>query len=175
MVRKLLPVLLALATLGWACGLSSQGNRATVLSLGDGDTIRVRQDGRTITVRIACIDAPELAQRPHGEQARRYLLERLPVGREVTLDVKTTDRYGRSVAEVISDLNIGLAMVEDGQAFAFRRYLSECDADAYLEAEMRASRRRYGVWREEGGIQRPWEFRRNRPKDPGGDVLTAPS
>jgi endonuclease YncB( thermonuclease family) len=163
MLRKLLPALLALATLGWACGLSSQGSRATVLSVGDGDTIRIRQDGRATTVRIACIDAPELAQRPYGEQALRYLRERLPVGREVTLEVKTTDRFGRSVAEVISDINIGLAMVEDGQAFAFRRYLSECDANAYLEAEQRASRRRYGVWQEEAGITRPWDFRR-RPR-----------
>ena len=168
MLRTLLPALLALATMGWACGLGSQGNHATVLSLGDGDTIRVRQDGRTTTVRIACIDAPELAQRPYGEQALRYLRERLPVGRKVTLELKTTDRFGRSVAEVISDINIGLVMVEDGQAFAFRRYLSECNADAYLEAEQRASRRRYGVWQEEGGITRPWDFRR-RPRPPQAD------
>ncbi|MFM7361894.1 MAG: thermonuclease family protein [Cyanobium sp.] len=131
-----------------------------MLSVGDGDTIRVRRDGRTTTVRIACIDAPELAQRPDGEQARAYLRQRLPLGREVTLDVKTVDRYGRGVAEVISELNIGLVMVEDGQAFAFRRYLSACDAEEYLQAEQRASRRRYGVWQQEGGITRPWDFRR---------------
>ncbi|MFM7732625.1 MAG: thermonuclease family protein [Cyanobium sp.] len=131
-----------------------------MLSVGDGDTIRVRRDGRTTTVRIACIDAPELAQRPDGEQARAYLRQRLPLGREVTLDVKTVDRYGRSVAEVISELNIGLVMVEDGQAFAFRRYLSACDAEEYLQAEQRASRHRYGVWQQEGGITRPWDFRR---------------
>ncbi|MFM8604078.1 MAG: thermonuclease family protein [Cyanobium sp.] len=131
-----------------------------MLSVGDGDTIRVRRDGRTTTVRIACIDAPELAQRPDGEQARAYLRQRLPLGREVTLDVKTVDRYGRGVAEVISELNIGLVMVEDGQAFAFRRYLSACDAEEYLQAEQRASRHRYGVWQQEGGITRPWDFRR---------------
>jgi endonuclease YncB( thermonuclease family) len=165
MLRPLLPLLLALATVGWACALSSQGMRATVLSVGDGDSIRVRRDGRTITVRIACIDAPELDQRPEGERARGYLRQRLPLGREVTLDVKTTDRYGRTVAEVISDTNIGLAMVEDGQAFAFRRYLHECASDEYLQAEERASRRRYGVWQEEGGITRPWEHRR-RPRPP---------
>jgi hypothetical protein len=38
----------------------------------------------------------------------------------VNLDVKTTDRYGRSVAEVISDININLAMVEDGQTYPLR-------------------------------------------------------
>ncbi len=35
-------------------------------------------------------------------------------GREVTIEVHATDRYGRTVAEVISDHNINLRMVEGG-------------------------------------------------------------
>ena len=154
---------LGLGWLGVQPGLAQpQGLSATVLSIGDGDTIRVRQSGRAVTVRLACIDAPETAQSPHGQQARSYLQQRLPVGREVRLEVKTTDRYGRSVAEVISDININLVLVEDGQAFAYRQYLSGCDAKEYLDAEYRASRRRYGVWQVEGGITRPWDFRKGR-------------
>ena len=154
---------LGLGWLGVQAGLAQQqGLSATVLSIGDGDTIRVRHSGRAVTVRLACIDAPETAQTPHGQQARSYLQQRLPVGLEVRLEVKTTDRYGRSVAEVISDININLALVEDGQAFAYRQYLSGCDAKAYLEAEYRANRRRYGIWQVEGGITRPWDFRRSR-------------
>jgi hypothetical protein len=79
----------------------------------------------------------------------------------VTLEVKTTDRYGRTVAEVISDINLNLVMVEDGQAFAYRQYLGGCDAKEYLDAEVRASRHRHGVWQVEGGITRPWDFRRS--------------
>ncbi len=86
----------------------------------------------------------------------------MPIGRQVTLAVKTTDRYGRTVAEVISDININLALVEDGQAFVYRQYLGGCDAKEYLDAEFRASRRRYGVWQVEGGITRPWNFRKGR-------------
>ena len=134
----------------------------TILSIGDGDTIRVLQAGKALTVRLACIDAPESAQAPYGQQARTYLQQRLPIGREVSLDIKTTDRYGRSVAEVISETNINLALVEDGKAFAYRQYLGGCDAKAYLEAEDRASRARYGVWQVEDGITRPWDFRRGR-------------
>ena len=88
--------------------------------------------------------------------------QRLPIGREVSLNIKTTDRYGRSVAEVISESNINLALVEDGKAFAYRQYLSGCDAKAYLEAEERASRAHLGVWQVPGGITRPWDFRRAR-------------
>jgi endonuclease YncB( thermonuclease family) len=162
MARKFLLGVVALAALAWPSEVVAQGVKVTVLSIGDGDTIRVRQAGKALTVRLACIDAPETAQSPHGQQARSYLQQRLPVGREVRLEVKTTDRYGRSVAEVISEININLAMVEDGQAFAYRQYLSGCNAKEYLDAEYRASRRRYGVWQVEGGITRPWDFRRGR-------------
>ena len=136
--------------------------RATVLSIGDGDTLRVSHQGLPITIRLACIDAPETAQSPWGQQSRAYLMQRLPRGRVVSIQPHTTDRYGRTVAEVISDLNINLVMVEDGQAFAYRRYLNGCDAKEYLDAEYRASRHRYGFWQQEGGITRPWDFRRGR-------------
>ena len=138
------------------------GYLATVVSVGDGDTLRVSTDSRPLTIRLACIDAPETAQSPWGMQARAYLQQRLPRGRQVSILPHTTDRYGRTVAEVISDININLVMVEDGQAFAYRRYLSSCDAKEYLAAEDRASRHRYGVWQLEGGITRPWDFRHGR-------------
>jgi endonuclease YncB( thermonuclease family) len=155
-------VIAALTALAWPVGVAAQGVTATVLSIGDGDTIRIRQAGKVLTVRLACIDAPETAQGTYGQQSRSYLQQRLPVGRLVSLEVKTTHRYGRSVAEVISEININQAMVEDGQAFAYRQYLSGCDAMEYLDAEYRASRRRYGVWQVKGGITRPWDFRRAR-------------
>jgi len=101
MAGKFLLGVVALAAMAWPAGGLAQGVKATVLSIGDGDTIRVRQAGKALTVRLACIDAPETAQSPYGQQARTYLQQRLPIGREVSLNLKTTDRYGRSVAEVI--------------------------------------------------------------------------
>lgn len=157
-------VAVAALVVSGACAreIPASGAGATVVSIGDGDTIRVLQAGRTITVRLACIDTPELAQAPYGQQAQEYLRMRLPIGSSVTLAVKATDRYGRIVAEVIGETNLGLALVEDGQAFAYRRYLDQCDSKDYLNAEFRASRRRLGVWREPGGITRPWSFRRRQ-------------
>jgi len=37
---------------------------ATVLSIGDGDSISVLERGQKLKVRLACIDAPETAQKP---------------------------------------------------------------------------------------------------------------
>jgi endonuclease YncB( thermonuclease family) len=156
-----LAILLLAPALAAPTALAQRG-AATVVSIGDGDTIRVRQAGRLVTVRLACIDAPEMAQAPYGALARRYLQTRLPVGSAVRLIPQTTDRYGRTVAEVIGEVNLNLALVEDGQAFAYRRYLAGCSAQEYLDAEYRASRHRYGVWQVPGGITRPWDFRRGR-------------
>ena len=64
------------------------------------------------------------------------------------------------MAEVTGEVDLGLALVEDGQAFADRKELSQCNAKEYLDAEFRASRSRFGVRRVPGGITRPWDFRR---------------
>ncbi|MFN9906643.1 MAG: thermonuclease family protein, partial [bacterium] len=73
------------------------------------------------------------------------------------------DRYGRTVAEIIrGGQNVNLRMVRRGQAFAYRQYLSNCDAAAYLGAERGAEADRLGVWSVPGGIQRPSDFRHGR-------------
>jgi endonuclease YncB( thermonuclease family) len=157
---------LLLLLMGFATTMAPPANsrtlQATVLSIGDGDSLQVWQAGRALKVRLACIDAPELQQSPWGAQSRSRLQQRLPVGREVKLDVKDTDRHGRAVAEVTSDINIGLVLVEEGQAFVSQRHLHHCKARQYQAAEGHARRRRMGVWQVSGGITRPWIFRHRR-------------
>ncbi|MCP9934810.1 thermonuclease family protein [Cyanobium sp. Candia 9D4] len=137
---------------------------ATVISVGDGDTLRVEEAGRKLTIRVACIDAPEMAQAPYEQQARQALQALLPIGSTVTLKVQTRDRYGRTVAEVFAPngANAGLTLVQQGIAFAYRQYLKQCDEWAYLDREKVAERYRLGVWRSAGGIGRPWDFRAAR-------------
>ncbi len=123
-LRPLAALLLAVASIAASpTAVAGTGVRATVLSIGDGDTIRVHQGKQRITIRLACIDAPEMAQAPDGANARRYLQSRLRVGSSVTIKTKMVDRFGRSVAVVIGEVNLNLALVEDGMAFAYRRYL----------------------------------------------------
>jgi endonuclease YncB( thermonuclease family) len=130
-----------------------------VLSIGDGDTISVLEQGRKLKVRLACIDAPETAQKHFGVASRNQLKALLPLGSPVSLRVQAVDRYGRTVAEVVGKMPINLAMVQAGQAFVYRQYLSHCDRETYLTAERQAQALRLGVWAVPGGMMRPWDFR----------------
>ena len=151
------------AALSLALLLTLPAQAATVLSVGDGDTLRVDDRGKRLTIRLACIDAPEMAQGPYGEQSRALLTSLPPIGSEVSLKVVDTDRYGRSVAEISrGGQNLNLRMLRRGQAFAYRQYLSNCDSTAYLGAERGAEVDRLGVWSVPGGIQRPWDIRHGR-------------
>ena len=143
---------------------TTSANAATVVFVGDGDTVRVSEGSKRITVRLACIDAPETSQRPWGARSMALLKRLTPVGSEVTLRVKTTDRYGRTVAELLNRRgNVNQLMVRAGQAFAYRRYLRQCDAQKYLEIENEAKRLSLGVWSlGPSGITRPWDYRQGR-------------
>jgi len=133
---------------------------ATVLSVGDGDTIK--GSGR-IKVRLACIDAPETSQTPYGMEARRALQGLLPIGSQITLKTKATDRYGRSVAEVLKgSSNINQSLVGSGNAFVYWQYISGCDRQTYSRLENDARLKGVGVWGVPGGIQRPWDYRQSR-------------
>ena len=133
-----------------------------VLSVGDGDTIRVSTPIGTnkTTVRLACIDAPETSQ-VLGIDARQALQEQLPIGIEVSLRTKATDRYGRTVAEVLKGTtNINQALVQSGVAFVYWQYIEGCDRETYSRLENEARLKSLGIWHVPGGIQRPWDYRR---------------
>ena len=76
--------------------------RATVLSIGDGDTLRVSRQGLPITIRLACIDAPETAQGATGAAATQTLRQLVGSG-PLEIRPQTVDRYGRTVAEVYAN------------------------------------------------------------------------
>jgi endonuclease YncB( thermonuclease family) len=136
--------------------LSIPVHSAAVLSIGDGDTITVREGSQRIKVRLACIDAPETSQSPYGMEARRSLQSLLPIGSQVTLKTKTVDRYGRSVAEVLKGgANINQTLVRSGDAFVYWQYISGCDRQTYSRLENDARLKGVGVWSVPGGIQRP--------------------
>ena len=134
-----------------------------LVSVGDGDTVRVISgQGDKVTIRLACIDAPETAQGKSGWWATQTL-KGLIQGQAISLKPQVKDRYGRTVAEIyVGNRNINLQMVQEGAAYAYRQYLKQCDREAYLQAESAASNKGLGIWGVFKPDQMPWEFRRSR-------------
>ena len=129
----------------------------TVLSVTDGDTIKVQLGSGPITVRFDGIDAPEKSQ-PWGREAYAELAGRLN-RQVVALEVRTQDQYDRLVAVVyLGNENINGWMVRQGHAWAYRQYLSEAD---YCKWEASARSARLGLWSLPAtGWYAPWEWRR---------------
>ncbi|MFB2836580.1 thermonuclease family protein [Floridanema evergladense] len=174
MFNLLIPALLILALQPLPTLAQFQPNQQnalfTIVSVGDGDTIRVKQNNQTITVRLGCIDAPELAQKPWGERSKYRLGQFLPAGQSVRLRKIDTDRYGRTVAEVFKDdRSINLQMVREGYAVIYPEYFGGCAAtrNQYLQAEAGAKQNRLALWSQPNPVM-PWAFRRqpNRPTTP---------
>jgi len=173
--RGWITALLLAASPAVAHGMESIPQTPTrVLSVGDGDTLTVLDGGHRRVVRLACIDAPELSQGAAGARAKAALITLVPPGSSVTLKVQTTDRYGRTVAEVFrsgASQPINQALVRQGHAFVYLKYLQQCDGLAYGEAERAARSQQLGVWgpgASDGpgdgsglgeGLVRPWDYR----------------
>jgi micrococcal nuclease len=106
--------------------LLGQTVSGTVVSVADGDTVRLRLDssGKTIRVRLEGIDAPEQGE-PFSTQARnatRVLL----FNRKVSLKASDVDKYDRLVARVFVDSkDSSLQLVESGLACHFTRFAND--------------------------------------------------
>jgi len=74
------------------------------------------------------------------------------------------DRYGRTIAEVISvlgesEMNLNAQMVADGMAYHYAQYSGNCPSRAVIaEAEANAKSSRVGVWADSMSVK-PWEWR----------------
>ncbi len=159
MIRQLFLLTILLLT---ACSNVSADTfpNVEVLSIGDGDTITVRENGSKTTIRLACIDAPESSQQG-GKEATNYLKQLIPTGTTVGLRTVSTDRYGRTIGEIYRNGDsVNLKMVKQGQAVVYDRYLDACEntQDQFLEAEQKANKRELGFWSQPNVM--PWDYRR---------------
>ena len=82
-------------------------------------------------IRLACIDAPEIQGKnaePIKAKKSKEFLNNLFLNKKVFIKRITTDRYGRTVAELfIDDINIQKLLVNKGYAKVYERYSYQCD------------------------------------------------
>jgi endonuclease YncB( thermonuclease family) len=143
---------------------------AAVVRVKDGDTIVVLRDNTQIDIRLEGIDCPESGQ-AFGQKAKQATAG-LSQGKTVTVQPTGTDKYGRTLANVIlpDGRNLNQELVRQGFAWWFRKY-SKDEGLGKLEAEARAAKR--GLWADRNPTP-PWDWRAAQ-KDSGkpalGDVV----
>jgi endonuclease YncB( thermonuclease family) len=113
---------------------------ALVLSVHDGDSIRVRTDaGVSLPVRNG-----RWPTQPYGRASARSL-RALCLGQQAAIRPQTTDRYGRTVAEVeCKRKDASTHQVRAGMAWVFWRYTPAGSPLTAIELEAKAARR--GLW-----------------------------
>ena len=137
---------------GQAGGGQGEGNAASllarVLSITDGDTIRVLlPDGREEAVRYIGINTPELDQ-PYGPEAKTANAS-LVEGKQVRLemDVSERDRYGRLLRYVfVDDLFVNAELVRRGYAQVATYPPDVAHAEEFLELQRQAQAEGAGLW-----------------------------
>ena len=153
LLKRLLPTISS-AMLACAPALAADIS-CRVVGVTDGDTLTcLTSEKQQINVRLAQIDAPEKDQ-PFGQRSKKALSD-LAFGRQVTIEPETTDKYGRTVAKVVSggeDLN--LAMVRSGMAWVYDKYARDRE---YFDAQESARSSRTGLWDDPNAV-RPSDWR----------------
>jgi micrococcal nuclease len=131
----------------------------SVVKVHDGDTIIVLSQNVSQRLRLAGIDCPESDQ-SYGAEATEAT-KTLALNIEVTVTPITTDRYGRTVAEVTLQDGRSLSheLVKVGACWWYRKYAPRDVELRRLETEARTQR--LGVWATESPMP-PWEWRAQR-------------
>ena len=125
-----------------------------VVSVTDGDTIKVLHDGEQVKVRLYGIDTPEKKQ-AYGQTAKKITAS-LVAEKTVNVSVLDTDRYGRSVALVTVDgTNVNRKLIETGYAWVYERYCKQAFCPEWKNVENKARSAKIGLWQAPDPVP-PW-------------------
>ncbi|KAI3974686.1 hypothetical protein MKX01_004415 [Papaver californicum] len=111
-------------------------------------------------IRLRGIDAPEM-QMPYGKEAKVELTKLLQ-GKCLTIGVYGEDQYGRLVGDVHCNGKFAQkTMLQKGLAWHFEKYDKRPELKKW---EKRARDAQLGLWASPNP-QKPWEWRKNNPRD----------
>ncbi|WP_045221577.1 thermonuclease family protein [Desulfonatronum thioautotrophicum] len=132
-----------------------------VVNVADGDTITVLTDTKDqVRIRLYGIDAPESRQ-PFGSKSTQFVRD-LAALQTVKVDVRHTDRYGRTVAVIFlpDGTNLNEEIVRAGLAWVYTQFCKDHSMCAkWDQLQATAKQSRIGLWHDPDPIP-PWEWRR---------------
>lgn len=128
-----------------------------VVSITDGDTLKILTGTQQVKIRLAEIDTPEREQ-PWGTRAKQALSDKV-FGKDVRVKVVDTDRHGRTVGKIwLDSRDINREMVREGHAWVYRKCMKD---KSLLDDEDHARKEKLGLWSLPDVVP-PWEWRRTQ-------------
>ena len=135
-----------------------------VLKVSDGDTINIQKVengkfvGEMLRIRMYGMDSPEKTQ-DYGSESRQAL-EKFVTGKNLSVEVKNKDRYGRTVAIIYANgKNVNEEMVKTGNAWWYQEYAkNDTQFEKYQE---NAKQKKLGLFSRKGYTE-PWNYRKEK-------------
>lgn len=155
-----LGILLATGFLGLLCFPKDYGLSVKCVKVIDGDTFIAKTFLEEFRVRLLYIDAPEMDQKKFGTLSKKAL-KKLIEGKNVILNQRKKDFYGRTLSEVyLGEENINLRMVKSGMAFLYRfNHFKNKKKESEYEVNLyKAKLKRLGIFNE--NVMEPYLFRK---------------
>ena len=139
-------------------GARAAGNEeAVVTHVIDGDSLELRQGGRTCQARLWGIDTPEYDQE-FAEMAKNYT-RRMAEEKTAAIFRKYTDRFDRAVVVVwVNGILLNEELVRKGLAWVHDRYCQEEICSSWRRLEQEARKKRIGIWAGDRPIP-PWQWK----------------
>jgi micrococcal nuclease len=128
---------------------------ATIVSVTDGDTFKIKFNNKVETVRLLLCDTPETVSprvgvEPYGPEASKFTKSMLPPGKQVIVekDVSDRDKYGRLLAYVYVDGKmINELLIEKGLARVAYVYVPNTRyVDEFRKIQEVAKQKKLGIW-----------------------------
>ncbi|OIK12735.1 thermonuclease family protein [Bacillus sp. MUM 13] len=129
---------------------------ASVVSAVDGDTVKIKLNGKVETVRMLCVDTPEthhprLGVQPFGLEAAQFTKKILYSGRKIELEPGINmgrDKYGRLLGYIYADGKMfNETLLEKGLARVAYIYPPNTKYTGQFYAiQRKAQQKRAGIW-----------------------------
>ena len=155
---------LAGCTIGQSSKPTKNANQVSVkvLSVMDGDTIKVKYKGEIKKVRYLLVDAPEmyhkkLGEQPFGREAQARNRELLNNAKDVTIEFDVgdkEDKYGRLLAYIYADgKSVQEQLIRDGLVRVGYIYNPNTKyLDKFKQVQEEAKKEKKGIWQYEGYV-----------------------
>lgn len=156
MKRYIFLLLLILIPINISAAIIPHWNNGTVVSITDGDTLKIDIWNEVQTIRIIWLDTPEIYatrfgySECYGKEASDYVKEILPIWTRVYMESYWNDKYSRWLADIYIWTKtwtlLANTIIRNGYGWVYKKWIKTQNYVNFLRSENIAKRLRIWLW-----------------------------